>query len=245
MINGLYTASRSMSLNQRKQDTITQNLANSNTHGFKAARLLTRTEVAVSRNAEKLLHQDENQEMDEVKISFSQGPLVQTENAFDLALAGEGFFAVGTPDGPRYTRNGSMALNSEGELVTLSGYKVLDENDAPITLPGGKLSVGQDGGIFLDGKKVAALGMHAFAEPERLLNRGDSLFHNPDPDENPRTRAAAEVRQGFLEGSNVDTVSMMVQMIAQYRNYEADQKAIHAMDETLGKAVNEVGRVAA
>jgi flagellar basal-body rod protein FlgF len=83
-----------------------------------------------------------------------------------------------------------------------------------------------------------------FPDPQQLLYGTEGLFHNPDSEGNPQAvPSAVTVKQGFLEGSNVDTVSTMVSLIAEFRNYEADQRAVRAIDETLGKAVNEVGRV--
>lgn len=245
MVNGLYTATRGMTNILSKQDVNAQNLANANTTGFKLTRLVNRTEVTVGRNEKGQLHQDEHQTIDGRYTSFSQGPLVKTGNDLDFALTNPGFYMIESEDGVRYTRSGSFSLNSFGELVTLRGNRVLDENGSPIQLRGeGSVQLMEDGGIFKDGKASARIGVVEFKQDNKLLSGADGLYSNPDPDGNPMKPAEqVAVRQGFVEGSNVDPLQVMVNMIAEYRNYEADQRAVQAIDTTLGKAVNEVGRV--
>lgn len=245
MVNGLYTASRSMSNILAKQDVNAQNLANATSTGFKLTRLVNRTEVTVGRNDQNQLHQDENQSVAGRYTSFAQGPLIKTGNDLDFALVNPGFFNVETEDGVRYTRGGSFSINSYGELVTMRGNRVLDENGSPIALRGeGSVQIMEDGGLFKDGKKVAGIGVVEFKDNNKLVPRGDGLYSNSEPETNVSTPAAnIGVRQGWVEGSNVDPLHTMVTMIAEFRNYEADQKAVQAIDSTLGKAVNEVGRV--
>jgi flagellar basal-body rod protein FlgG len=247
MVNGLHTASRSMLNIMAKQDLHAQNLANSTTTGFKLSRLVNRTEVAIGRDDKQQLHQDEDQVVADRVQSFQQGPMLKTGNSLDFALTTPGFFAVeGGEDGlPRYTRNGTFAVNTSGELVTLTGKRVLDDAGSPIQLSGeGAVQLMEDGGLFKDGKRVARLGVTAFERENRLVPGGDGLYSNPDPALNPpRAAETVGVRQGFLEGSNVDPIATMVHMMSEFRNYEANQKVVQAIDSTLGKAVNEVGRV--
>lgn len=244
MVNGLYTASRGMSNILAKQDVNTENLSNTNTTGFKLSRLVNRTEVTIGRNDENHLVQSEKQETSDVYTSFTQGPLVNTGNRLDLSLSSSGFFTVEGDDGPTYTRGGSMAINSYGELVTLNGRRILDEGGAPIKLEGDSVQFMDDGSVFVDGNKAGKLGVVDFPDTHQLKNGPDGTYVNIDPDGNaPKAPEAIGVKQGFLEGSNVDPISTMVTMLAEFRNYEADQKALHAVDETLGKAVNDVGRV--
>lgn len=245
MVNGLYTASRGMTNILAKQDIHAQNLANSSTNGFKMARLVNTSEVNIGRNEDGELKQKETQNLSEVYTSFTQGPMVRTGNNFDLALSSTGFFSVEAADGStRYTRNGGMSLNSFGELVTLSGKHVLDDGGAPITLKGDSIQFQSDGGVFVDGRKTATLGIVDFADTKKLQYGQDGLFGNTDPKANaPMPPKTTGLMQGFLEGSNSDPVSTMVNMIADYRNYEADEKALKAVDDTLHQAVTEVGRV--
>ncbi len=244
MVNGLYTASLGMMHLLRKQEINANNLANANTTGFKTAELLTRTEVTIDRNDELKLHQDEDQYLDEVHTSFDQGPLIQTDNNLDLAISGKGFFLIDTPQGKFYTRNGSFAVNSDNELVTFNGHKVLADNGDSIIVQSHDFSVASDGGLHANSKKIGQLGVFNFPDANKLLSQGDGLYANPDLVNNqPMPDDTAKVQQGYLEASNVDTVNSMIRMITYYRNYEADQKVVHAIDETIEKAVNQIGVV--
>jgi flagellar basal-body rod protein FlgF len=244
VVNGLYTASRGMSNILAKQDINAQNLANSNTTGFKLSRVVNRSEVSVGRNDENQLVQSEKQEVSDVYTSFEQGPMVRTGNSMDLALSSSGFFMVEGDEGTGYTRGGSLAMNSYGEIVNVNGRRMLDENGAPILVHGDNVQFLDDGSIFVDGNKAGKLGVVDFPDTHKLKYGADGMFVNTDPDHNaPKPAELVGVKQGFLEGSNVDTISTMVTMLAEFRNYEADQKALKAVDDTLGKAVNEVGRV--
>lgn len=244
MVNGLYTASRGMSNILAKQDVHAQNLANAGTNGFKLGRLVNSAEVIIGRNEEGELRQREQQDPSELRTSFSQGPMINTGNNFDLALSNSGFFTVEGEQGPRYTRNGGLSVNAYGELVTLTGRRMLDDSGAPILIKGDTVRFAEDGGVFVDGRRSGTLGIVDFPDKTKLRYGEDGLFGNSDPAGNPASPPVSiQLTSGFLEGSNVDSVSTMVNMIADFRNYEADQKAFHAVDETLRKAVNEVGRV--
>lgn len=244
MVNGLYTASRGMTHILAKQDVLANNLANANTTGFKISQLATRTEVEIGRNDERKLHQAEKQSLNEQYTQFSQGSLVSTDNALDIALYGEGFLNVQTPEGTAYTRHGSLNINAEKQLVTLDGRKVLDDGGQAITIEGESVSIQNDGTLFVDGQQAAKLAISEFSDLKSIVARGDGLYRNLNPTANPAQKAMnTEVRQGFLEASNVDTVGAMIAMIAISRNYEADQRVIQSIDQTLGQAVNEVGRV--
>lgn len=247
MVNGLYTASRSMVNIMAKQDIHAQNLANSTTTGFKLSRLVNKTEITIGRNDKQQLHQDENQVVADRVLSFLQGPMLKTNNPLDFAMTAKGFFTIeaGEDGLPRYTRNGSFAMNTYGELVTLTGKRVLDDNGLPIQLAGeGAIQIMEDGSLFKEGKRVANLGVADFEHENRLVPGADGLYTNPDPSVNPpRGPEKVGIRQGFVEGSNVDPIATMVNMISEFRNYEANSRIIQAIDSTLGKAVNEVGRV--
>ena len=233
-----------MMLIMKKQDMQSNNLANANTTGFKQSRLLTRTEIDIDRNDEWKLHQDEFQRISERHVSHQQGPLIQTGNPLDLAISGEGFFLVETPRGNLYTRGGSFTQDSEGRIVTLQGYPLLTDKGAYIKALNERVSFEGDGTIWIEGVKSGRLSLNAFDDMRQIHPAGDNLFVNLDPVENfPRKPREMELRAGYLEGSNVNTIDSMVRMIAEYRNYESNQKSIHAIDDTIRKAVNEVGRV--
>lgn len=245
MVNGLYTARNGMMLLQEMVDNTAHNLSNANTTGFKKSLMASMAQVDIQRNDEYKLHQDEEHQMSENYIDFEQGSLVGTENPFDVALEGDGFFSIETANGVRYTRNGSFTRNGMGELVTLQGNRVLDVNGSPISLDEARdMSVSSAGVIYADGVSVGQLALVDFEDKRSALSReGYNLFSLRDPEAQPQAALNARVKQGFVEASNVNIVDAMVEMIRFQRNYEMDQRAVTSCDETLQKAVNEVGRV--
>lgn len=242
MVNGLYTASEGMKNMLNKTEVVSHNLANANTTGFKKSILLAETEITVKRNDEWKLHQDENSKIEGNHINWEHGPLIQSGDPFDFAIEGEGFFKVETPDGERYTRNGTFTRNTLGELVTLNGNPVLDEGGGHIRIEGSAIQVANDGSIYVDNKAVAKLGIAEFKDKSGLQRASGSLFIANDPS-TPENAKQARIKQGYLEGANVSAVDAMVELIRYNRNYEADSKALQSCDSTLEKAVNEIGRV--
>ncbi len=249
MVTGLYTAARGMMNILAKQDVIANNLANSHTNAFKLSQLAVETKAGAARNDENELVPSEKQTATQVYTDFSQGPMIGTQSQFDFALQGKGFFTVQGPTGPLYTRNGAFALNSKQQLVTLTGNPVLDDRMRPIEvrddgLPNHSFQVREDGAVFVDSTPVGRLNIVAFNQPNQLQAEGNSYYTNPDPKTNPPLAPQnTQVAQGFLEGSNVDPISAMVSMIVNTRSYEADEKAVQSINETLGQAVNDVGKV--
>ncbi|GHV12932.1 flagellar basal-body rod protein FlgF [Fibrobacterales bacterium] len=229
---------------QGMMDNTTHNLANANSTGFKKSLMASIAQVDIRRNDELKLHQDEEHQMSENYIDYSQGSLVGTDNPFDLALQGEGFFEVETPNGVRWTRNGSFTRNGMGDLVNLHGNRVLDEGGSPIRLEdSGEFSVSASGKVYADGKEVAKLSIVNFEDKRNdLVREGYSLYNTKNGAE-PEQAQNASIKQGFLESSNVSVIDSMVEMIRFQRNYEANQKSIQSEDDTLQKAVTEVGRV--
>lgn len=234
-------------LAQRKaMDVLTNNLANVTTTGFKRDSLLTRSfsEVLIGRindpetNSGGIGTMTFGVHADDAVTSFEQGSLEPTGRAADLAIVGDGFFVVETPDGLRYTRNGNFQVNDQGFLCTAEGYYVRGTN--------GRINVGSQGfAVDLNGNITTAAGGNArlqlvtFADPGVLTKAGANLFSGPLTAAN----ATGQVRQGWLEGSNVELGSEMVTMISVQRNYEANQRMINMINDTLQKTVNEVGRI--
>lgn len=178
----------------------------------------------------------------EVKSNFEQGQLHPTENSFDLALRGKGFFTIETPEGERYTRSGDFTKNSEGYLVTKEGYKVLGEAGY-IKIDGSNMVVNEKGEVYSDSQLVDKLKLVDFNNYEVLRKEGNGLLRIEEGTEAVPEAVTGMIQQGFLEGSNVNSVKEMVEMITMMRTYEANQKMIKIHDELIGKAVNEIARI--
>ncbi|MPN46706.1 Flagellar basal-body rod protein FlgG [bioreactor metagenome] len=163
-----------------------------------------------------------------------------TGNDFDLAIDGKGFFAVETPNGVRYTRNGTFTKNIVGDLINNEGYRVLGQN-GPIRINGNKMTVADDGRVFVDGVEAGRLQVVEFANEKQLTKEGSSLYIAAADSQSQQ--ATGRVCQGFTEGSNVNVVAEMVNLINGYRAYETNAKTVQSQDQMLEKAVTEVGRV--
>ncbi|HHW03958.1 MAG TPA: flagellar basal-body rod protein FlgF [Thermoanaerobacterales bacterium] len=255
MIRGLYTAASGLMAEMARTDVISNNLANVNTAGFKKDRAIFRAfpEMDIYRIDDPAASSPMGEVdlrpfigvlgtgvmLDEISTDFSPGPVKNTSNPLDLALAGDGFFEVQTPAGVRYTRDGSFTRDQEGYLVTAEGYYVLGQN-GPVRLPGDEdISINRRGEIFSGGAFVDRLMVVDFADRRQLLKEGDNLYAaNQQP-----VPSASEVIQGALESSNVNPIGEMVNLITAFRAYEASQKVVSANDDTLNKAVNEIARL--
>ena len=261
MIRGWYIGASGMNAQQNRLDAISNNLANVDTTGFKR-------DIGVSKAFSELLLRRTNAdgvyktsfgsadaapiigrvglgvETNELFTSFEQGSFKSTDTHTDLALGGEGFFAVQTPQGERYTRNGNFLLGKEGILLTKDGYPVLGEN-GPIQVPDDKFFINQDGMIYNreDNQLIDRIKLVRFDNERYLKKQGNSLWntngisgpaHIAEGDERPR------VMQGYVETSNVNVVNEMVQMIEVNRAYEANQKSVQTEDTLMDTLWNKV-----
>jgi len=252
MIRGIYSAAAGMMSGLLRQETISHNLSNLETIGYKQR-------VAVMRDFPSLLLMRLSRGnsaalsggteigsigtgvgLDEMTTDWSEGPLQQTEYPLDLALSNEGFFQLQTPDGVRYTRDGSFRRDSSGQMVSADGFPVLGTN-GPITIPEGDPVVAEDGTITVGDTVVGKLNLVSFAQLDQLERAGQNLFSAPAGLES--TPAQTHVLQGYLEKSNVDPTEAMLDMMNVARLYEASQRMVQVQSNVLQKAVNEVGRV--
>ena len=243
MVKGLYTACEGMKANLRKQEVISNNLANVNTTGFKKSELFARTYLSHVNNDLQQPFLNDEHTIDEVVVDFSPGPMVATENPLDAAIEGDGFFTVIMPDKSlRYTRSGAFTIDGNGHLATLHGEKVLGETGKPIDVHGKSMSINESGEVLIDGRMMDKIKMVQFSEPSFLVKQGYNLYAKSEKTEEIQPEFM-KIHQGHLEGSNVNPIESMVKMITGMRNYEADEKALQSEDQTLSKAVNEVGRI--
>ena len=173
---------------------------------------------------------------------FSQGPVRDTGRNLDVALNGSGFFVVDTQNGPRYTRAGSFSASADGYLMTSGGLRVQGEQ-GPILIGSARVRVTPRGEIYQDERRLGALRVVDFPKPYGLLKEGNGLFAPADPNVAAEPAREYEITGSALEASNVNPVETMVNMIDIFRNYEAAQRALQAVDEASRQATTDIGRV--
>lgn len=246
MLRGLYTAAAGMAVQRSRMDVLTNNVVNASTTGYKKDGLLSSTfsEVLIERRNDPYILRRSKEvgpysfgtHIDEIYTDFSEGSIETTGSTTDLAIAGEGFFTVETPEGERYTRNGRFHFNSEGYLVTDDGHYVLGENGR-IRAFGGSLSVDGMGYVTSGSEPLGRLRIVQFDDAGELRKQGNSLYYAFNAAA-PAAAGSFRIMQGCLEGSNVNLAAEMTDMITVYRAYEANQRILSMTDETLGMAVN-------
>jgi flagellar basal-body rod protein FlgF len=227
--------STSMEALTKQYQAIAHNLANANTVGYKrrltAFQQLLEAQVQGTEPATTLSSKVQGL----VTIDHTQGPMTNTGRALDLAIEGEGFFVIETPQGPLYTRNGSFDANPQGQLVDSLGRTVSGQG-GPITLPSGvglsQITVAQDGTVSVAGQSIGKLAMVRFEDPAGLEPVGGNCFRAAES-MSPETAATVKVWQHFQENSNVNVVEELVGLIAVTRLYEANVKAIEKQDEQM------------
>lgn len=259
MVKGLYTAYTGLHNEQRRLDVISNNIANSNTTGYKKMGVTSQSfsqelAVRVDDDSDGYLVKGIGDVSLGVKIGetytdFSQGGFRETGNAYDVALEGDGFFTISTTDKSgtehiRYTRDGSFTVTRDGYLVTKDGDFVLGTNNQRIQIPGADtadVSMDSLGNVYANEVLVGRLQIVDFQNKDALSLYGENMFEALP--EAGMVASTALTRQGYLETSNVNVINEMVSMITITRAYETNQKMMQTIDSTLDKAVNEIGKV--
>ncbi len=226
-LNGMTSAAATLQMLERKQQVLTNNLANASTRGFKGETTFARiigNALATTGTA----------------LDVTPGSLTETRNSLDLAVEGNGYFVTQTPAGERLVRNGSFHIDGEHKLVDDHENPVLGEN-GPVVLPNGTIEVDGTGMIKVDGKMVQRLRLERVADGTQLQHEGGTQFV-PDA-----TRAAIppeerHVKQGYIEESNVNTMSAMTAMLEVLHRYGAAQKTLSTIDSARGIAVTELAK---
>ncbi len=248
MIQGLYAAASGMMGVERRHDVIANNIANAATPGF-------RRQVPVNQGFnEILLHRMRHpfrlnaerapgggQKLVETFTDVHSGNVAATEDPLNIALQGPGFVAVDTPQGERFTRNGKLAIDANGLLATADGDHVQAESGGGIDVSGGNISIDEDGNVYSQGLFVAQIRIVEFEDPHMLTRAGANLYEASD-EAMRRSAQAADTRvlHKSLELSNVQVPAEMLQMMLGARVYAANQNVINAIDETMGRLINEV-----
>ena len=238
MYKGIYVGLSGAVLRHQQIDIVAQNLANVSATGYKRDRMSFRSYMlseGVAQPVPTLYPESKTMAtLSRQETDFTPGQIFHTGNTLDLAILGDAFFAVRTPDGDRYTRNGSFKLDNTGGLVTSDGYPVLSES-GPIILPqGSQISIDQDGGISVDGVAADSLKLVGLQDP---VKQGAGLFSGRP------VAADSEVQQGSLEHSNVNAFREMIGLVEAMRVYETNQKVIQSFDTLASKAANEIAKV--
>ena len=259
MLRGLYTAYTGMLNEQYRLDIESNNIANADTVGFKREGSTSQSYSEVMAVKIKDKSESPNTPKDlggmslgvkigETYTDFSQGSFKETDNTYDLALSGDGFFNIEFTNKSgetttKYTRDGSFTLTKDGYLVTDDGDYVLGE-DGRIqlsTLTTDTVILG-DGSIYQDDELVAKIKLTTFEDNNYLSHYGETMWDTVDGATEKET-AECTVYSGYLEQSNISVVTEMVNLISIQRHYEANQKLITTYDDTLDKSVNQLGRV--
>lgn len=251
MVKGLYTAYTGLVNQQNRLDVVSNNLANATTVGYKKEGLTSQSfDAMMAIKVRDTTVGNRNQYIGDVNLGvkvgesyrdYSQGSFRETGESFDLALSGNGFFSISFTNksgetSTMYTRDGNFSMTQDGYLVTKDGDYVLGEG-GPVQLPtdASLISIERDGTISADGVFVDRLAIVDFEDYNHIEQYGENLYRALDMA--TQTEARGQVYQGYLEQSNVNVVSEMVEMITISRAFEANQKAMNAADDTLQKAV--------
>jgi flagellar basal-body rod protein FlgG len=269
MTVSMYDAAAGALIQQIRLDILANNLSNINTVGFKEDKAVFQTflpdtlgtptgqpaEEGASENEEQVLSpfpEDYAVNFEGAATNFTAGRLKHTGNPLDFALQGNGFFCIQTDEGTQYTRKGSFTINDEGLLSTQDGLPVLGtggsirltEANFSVDSAGGIYTVDAEGGMYVDETVIAQIKVVDFDEPYPLKKEGDTRFSLGGPGIEEKEALDYEIRQGYVEDSNVDPMRTMTEMIEVLRHFEAYQKVIQAVDDINEKATEELAQIA-
>ncbi len=257
MVRGLYTAYTGMKNEQNRLDIISNNLANSATAGYKkesvsnqafkdvlAIKVRDGSDAYIDRNIGTM---NLGVKIGEVYTDYGQGSVRQTGGTYDMALSGNGFFKLRYVDKQgnesfKYTRDGSFTITNGGYLTDANGNRVQGRGgDIVIPTDATTIAISKSGVITADGTTIDTLDLTDFEDYDYLKKFGDNMYETVEGA--TEKDSTATVEQGYVEQSNVNVVSEMVNMIAITRAYESNSKVLKTMDSMLDKAVNSVGRL--
>ena len=250
MLRSLYLSATNMLVQRKKVDVIANNIANMDTVGYKSDSLLSRSfeDMYLERvndpgnKAGGVGPLNTGVHIDEIVTSFDEGSLKMTDRSLDFSIAGDGFFVVSTTAGDRYTRDGNFTINNEGYLVTTDGNRVMGTNGF-LKIDATNVTVDADGNITnAQGTNLGTLRVVSFADKTGLKKAGNNLFLNEN-NQQAQNAQNVVIRQGSLETSNADITNETLNMMAASRSFETSQRIVKMIDETLGRAVNDIGKV--
>jgi flagellar basal-body rod protein FlgF len=250
---GLVGLSRQIAL-QRELDVVANNIANLNTTGYKADNVTFGEYMMPAARANNFRGSDRLVSFTQDRTTWldqSQGPIEQTGNPLDIAMSGKTFLTVQTPGGERYTRNGSLQINAQGQLVTSEGLPVLGQNGPIVFQPGDReISISADGGISVrEGANTTdtqrgKLKFASFTDPRMLLKDGTSTFRPPNGMQ-VDTPTVVRVNQGAIEKSNVRSVVEMTRLIEVTRTYTQVAQLLQQHSDLRKTAIQQLADVPA
>ncbi len=239
MLQGYYSAATGMRAALENQDVLAQNLAHAPVPGYRRQALsfesyLAPTDAPTDPMKSPPLHGTKQSRHD---TAFTAGTYHHTGNPLEFAIQGDGFFVLNGPNGPLYTRNGQFQIDASGRLVSQGGLTVSGANGSLNIPPNtATISVAPDGTVTAGNTQIGQLRVVSFDDPRQLVRAGTTLFSAP-PGVEPQA-SFAMIRQGYREGSNVQVIHEMVQMIVGMRHYEASAKALRALSDAMQQRIN-------
>lgn len=233
MLDAITASQIAMLQDQAKLQSISQNVANMQTPGYKRELIENvgfdeQLQAQMATVTQQLQHSTQH----------SQGTFIQSKIPNELALAGDGFFEVQTNEGVFYTRRGDFHVNEQGELATATGAKLLGKGGI-LRVDDNPFTIDSSGGLFIDHHKVEQVSVVQFSNPDALNYQGQGLYTS---EESPLpTNGKTHVLQGFIEQSNVKSVDEMMEMIKTSRHFESSQRVMRAADGLMSTAINQLG----
>ncbi len=233
----LYVATAGQRVLKKQLAIVANNIANSNTVGFRAESVEFRSLVS-----SKASQSTSFPAIGGLQPSLDQGAVTETGNPLDIALSGKGWFGISTPNGVAYTRDGRMQISPFGELQSLEGFSVLDASEAPILLntSAGPPEIQKDGRIVMNGRIVGNIGVFDIDKQNLMSRYTNSAFLATTPGVPIPIGDQTIISQGYLESSNVNPMKELTRLIAITRNFESVSAVIDRADKTISKSVNEL-----
>lgn len=235
----LYMATAAQRIMDRQLEVVANNIANSNTVGYRAE------SVRFSQLVSTITPDNLNfPTLGALYTSQEQGTTTQTGNPLDAAIVGKGFFAIQTDSGVAYTRDGRLKVSTFGELTSIEGYPVLDAGGAPILLPNPNATpeIHSDGRIEANGRVVGNIGVFDLTNDDIASRIGNSGFLAKAQPPAIAPGTGTKIQQGFLESSNVVAIRELANLIEITKSFDSAVKVIEEADSTISKSVSELGR---
>lgn len=233
---------RQMSI-QKEMDAIANNVANANTTAYKADRVTFNSYLSQPRGT-GAMNAMIFPKMASPYRETKEGTIGTTGNSLDVAIRGEGYFVVDTPQGQRFTRDGHFGIDISGRLVSAGGLPILDEGSRPITVPqgAGAITIGEDGSISVGEQRLGKIRLVQFDDPQALKRVGAGLYTAENAV--PKAAQNVEIAQYSLEGANIEPILEMTRMMEVARSYQGAQKILDSEDDRMRRGIEMLGKVA-